>query len=164
MSRTLSDAPTTEPAAAPYENLRQRHLQDMRARIPVLLERLAWRDQRLKAWRQARLREVIRYAKTHSAWHERRLTHIDPDTVTEAALPDMPPMTKDELMANFDEIVTDPRVTLERVESHLAGLASDAYLFDRYHVNASGGSTGAAVSACTIGLAGRKAGRASCAG
>ena len=51
-------------------------------------------------------------------------------------------MTKDDLMGNFDAISTDSRVTLEVVETHLAGLRSDAYLFDRYHVIASGGSSG----------------------
>jgi len=33
-------------------------------------------------------------------------------------------------------------VTLDAVESHLASLKSDAYFLDRYHVNASGGSSG----------------------
>jgi hypothetical protein len=51
-------------------------------------------------------------------------------------------MTKDDLMANWDAIVTDPRVTLEGTERHLAGLTSDAYLLDEYHAAASGGSSG----------------------
>lgn len=45
-------------------------------------------------------------------------------------------------MANFDEIVTDPRLTLDLVESHLASLSSDAYLMNRYHALASSGSSG----------------------
>ena len=51
-------------------------------------------------------------------------------------------MTKDDLMANWDEVVTDRRLNLALVERHLAGLASDAYLFDEVHAIASGGSTG----------------------
>jgi phenylacetate-CoA ligase len=51
-------------------------------------------------------------------------------------------MTKDDLMANWDEIVTDRRLTLALVERHLAGLTADAYLFDEVHAIASGGSTG----------------------
>jgi phenylacetate-coenzyme A ligase PaaK-like adenylate-forming protein len=51
-------------------------------------------------------------------------------------------MTKEDLMANWDEIVTDRRLTLETVERHLEGLTSDAYLFDEFHAVASGGSTG----------------------
>jgi phenylacetate-coenzyme A ligase PaaK-like adenylate-forming protein len=45
-------------------------------------------------------------------------------------------------MAHFDEIVTDDRLTLDVVEDHLDRLTSDAYLFDRYHACASGGSSG----------------------
>jgi phenylacetate-coenzyme A ligase PaaK-like adenylate-forming protein len=51
-------------------------------------------------------------------------------------------MTKNDVMAHFDRISTDPRVTLDVAEAHLAALTDDAYLYDRYHVNASGGSTG----------------------
>src|SRR5229473_2822972 len=52
-------------------------------------------------------------------------------------------MTKDDLMANFDEIVTDDRLRLDVVEDHLEALtAADAYLFGRYHAVASSGSSG----------------------
>lgn len=46
-------------------------------------------------------------------------------------------------MANFDEIVTDRRLTLARVETHLAGLgATPRYLLERYQAVVSGGSSG----------------------
>jgi phenylacetate-CoA ligase len=51
-------------------------------------------------------------------------------------------MTKDDLMANWDQVVTDRRLRLDLIEDHLAGLRSDAYLFDEFHAVASGGSTG----------------------
>ena len=51
-------------------------------------------------------------------------------------------MTKDDLMANFDAVVTDRRLRLDVCDAHLETLTEDAYLFDRYHVIASGGSTG----------------------
>ncbi len=61
-------------------------------------------------------------------------------------------MTKDDLMANFDEIVTDNRLRLEVVEEHLEGLtAADAYLFGRYHAVASSGSTAGAACSSTTG-------------
>ena len=40
-------------------------------------------------------------------------------------------MTKSDLMANFDRIVTDRRVTLERVNAHLETVESNGYLLDR---------------------------------
>src|SRR6185503_3833091 len=54
----------------------------------------------------------------------------------------LPIMTKDDLMNHFAEIVTDPRLTRDIVEAHLAALTTDAYLFDTYHACASGGSSG----------------------
>lgn len=125
-----------------YESLRQRHLLGMRARVPVLLERLDWPAEKLKAWREARLRELVRDAQVHSVWFGRRFAGIDAVALTEDSLKDLPPMTKDDVMAHFDEIVTDSRLTLDVCETHLAQLKSDAYLLDRYHVSASGGSSG----------------------
>jgi phenylacetate-CoA ligase len=60
----------------------------------------------------------------------------------EAALAELPVMTKQDLMEHFDEIVTDPRVTLELVNEHVAALKEDAYLLDELHAVASGGSSG----------------------
>lgn len=51
-------------------------------------------------------------------------------------------MTKDDLMANFDAIVTDPRLTRDIVEAQVERPPDDLYLFDRYLVIASGGSSG----------------------
>jgi phenylacetate-coenzyme A ligase PaaK-like adenylate-forming protein len=139
-----ASAPASDPdsAGSPYETLRTQHLREMRARIPEVISRLTWSAERLKAERQRRLRDMIRIAKQRSAWHRERLAHIDPDRITEESLRDIAPMTKEDLMTNFDVISTDPRVTLDVVETHLAGLKSDAYLLDRYHAIASGGSTG----------------------
>jgi phenylacetate-coenzyme A ligase PaaK-like adenylate-forming protein len=125
-----------------YEALRRRHVADARARVPEFLARADWPAERLAAHRQAALRRIIAAARAHSPWHGRRLAGVDPDTIDEAALAGFPVMTKDDLMGHFDEIVTDKRLTLRMVDSHLEGLTSDAYLLGRYHAVASGGSTG----------------------
>ena len=114
----------------------------MRSRIPALVERFDWPAERLKADREARLRKLVTHAKAHSAWHRERLADVDAQTLTEETLKDVPPMSKADLMDHFDAISTDPRVTRDASETHLRALESDAYLFDRYHVCASGGSTG----------------------
>lgn len=131
-----------EQAVTPYETLRQRHLRDMRARLPAALARLDWSAAQLKAERETRLRDLVRFAKERSLWHRQRLAHIDSDTFTVEVLNDIPPMSNDDLMEHFNEVVTDPALTLEVFETHLAGLTTDAYLLDRYHVNSSGGSSG----------------------
>lgn len=85
----------------------------------------------------------MRTAQAASPWHRKRLGHVDADSLDEATLAELPVMTKDDLMANFDEIVTDDRLRLDVVEDHLARLGDDdAYLFDRYHAAASSGSSG----------------------
>ena len=143
---TLINAPERKPAETsmtPYETLRNRHLQDMRARMPAALARLDWSAQQLTAERETRLRNLARIAKERSAWHRQRLAGVDPDRLDEATLArHVPPMNKDDLMEHFDEIVTEPALTLDLCEAHLAGLKTDAYLLDRYHVNTSGGSSG----------------------
>ena len=62
--------------------------------------------------------------------------------LTAADLSSLPVMTKSDLMDNFDDIVTDRRLTLDLCERHIDALAGDACLFDEFHVVASGGSSG----------------------
>jgi phenylacetate-CoA ligase len=125
-----------------YEPLRQRHLADLATLMTEHVQRLRWPAERLRQERQDRLRGLLRVAKASSPWHRDRLAGVDPDGFEEADLAGLPPMTKDDLMANWDQVVTDRRLTLDLVEGHLAGLDSDAYLFDEFHAVASGGSTG----------------------
>ena len=56
----------------------------------------------------------------------------------------IPVMTKADVMANWDDVVTDRRLTLEQAEAHLAHVASDgpAYLLGDYQVLTTGGSSG----------------------
>lgn len=126
-----------------HESLRRRHLADMTARTPSLVDRLDWSAERLGEHRTAQLRALLRVAVDRSPWHRRRLAGLDVDHVTEAELRDLPVMTKDDLMEHFDEIVTDPRLRLSQVEAHLDGLTgTESYLLDRYHAVASSGSSG----------------------
>ena len=127
---------------AAYKDLRQRHLADLATRMPEHVQRLHWPAERLRLERRDRLRDLLRAARASSPWPRERLAGIDPGGFEEADLAGLPPMTKDDLMANWDRVVTDRRLTLDLVEGHLAGLESDAYLFDRFHAVASGGSTG----------------------
>ena len=114
----------------------------MTARLPEHLDRLTWSADRLLAERNLRLRELLKVARAHSSWHRDRLSTVDVDAIDEDRLRELPIMTKGDLMTHFDEIVTDRRLTLHRVNAHLGTLTSDAYLFDEFHALASGGSSG----------------------
>lgn len=125
-----------------YDQRRRRHVEDMTAMLPGHLRRLDWSAERLGLHRQAALRRLVGKAIERSPWHRSRLGGIAVDRFDERKLSELPVMTKDDLMTNFDEIVTDRRLRLDVCNAHLETLTDDAYLFGRYHVIASGGSTG----------------------
>jgi phenylacetate-coenzyme A ligase PaaK-like adenylate-forming protein len=113
------------------------------AAAPELIGRLDWSATRLAEHRQAELRRLVSTAQAASPWHRKRLAHVDLAALEEASLPALPVMTKDDLMTNFDEIVTDDRLRLDAVEDHLECLTgAGAYLFGRYRAVASSGSSG----------------------
>ena len=110
---------------------------------PEHIERLGWDGERLHAYRTSRLREVLEAAIAGSPYHARRLAHIDPSTFELADLPSLPVMTKTEMMAQFDDVVTDRRLTRAGIEAHLAGIGEQPELYlDDYLILVSGGSSG----------------------
>jgi phenylacetate-CoA ligase len=125
-----------------FAQLRLRHVADAAALAPEMTARIGWSADRLAAYRQDRLRALVTSAVARSPWHAERLAGLDVGRLDETSLRELPTMTKDELMDGFDEVVTDERLTLARVNDHLAGLPQSGYLFDRYTAVASGGSTG----------------------
>jgi phenylacetate-CoA ligase len=127
---------------ASYEELRQKHVADSYSQFREYKDRVSWPADRLQKEREDRLRILIDVAKERSPWYQQRLAAIDTQKFSEADLESIPPMTKHDLMENWDDIVTDPRLNLELVNSHIDTLKTDKYLFDHYHAVASGGSTG----------------------
>ena len=125
-----------------YEELRARHVGRFHQLLPELEQRLAWDDADLKRFQTEGLRRLIGVARQRSPWHRDRLAGIEIGDLTVDDLADLPVMTKADLMANFDDIVTDPRLTREVCEQHLESLSADRYLLEEFHVVASGGSSG----------------------
>jgi phenylacetate-CoA ligase len=106
------------------------------------VKRLRWSPERLAGERELRLRVLLEHAVEHSPFHRDRLRGVGPATITLDDLPTLPIMTKDELMANFDEAVTSRDLTLRLANDHLQQLGSDGYLLDRFRVVATGGTSG----------------------
>lgn len=125
-----------------YDQRRWHHVNTMQWHLGRLLRNLDLSSEQTRRLRQAQLRDLVRHAKANSPWWAGRLRHIDPDTVTEAHLADIPPMTKADLMSHWDEIVTDRRLTLDDANALVASLDGPAYWHDEYHVMVSGGATG----------------------
>ncbi|MGO8802084.1 phenylacetate--CoA ligase family protein [Candidatus Binatus sp.] len=132
----------TSNGAGSYEDTRQRHFAYLMSLMPEFLARLRWSRAEIDAEQTRALRDLVSHAAHSSPWHRERLRRLDSDRLTPAALRDIPPMTKSDLMEHWDAIVTDSRCTLAAAETHLAGLTADAYFLDQLHVIASGGSSG----------------------
>jgi phenylacetate-CoA ligase len=115
----------------------------LRAALPDHLERRTWDAARIRAHQRDRLRALLRHAKARSPFHAERLAAVDPARFELGDLPALPTMTKAEMMAAFDQALTDPRLSRAVVEEHLGGSASEATeLLGEYVVLASGGSSG----------------------
>ena len=125
-----------------FETLRQRHQAYAMALAPRLIERLDWPADRLALHRAQRLRDLVREAIDRSPWHRQRLAGVDVTRLDDDSLRELPPMTKSDLMDNFDRIVTDERLLLGLVNAHLETVTTGGYLLDGYTAMTSGGSTG----------------------
>src|SRR5262245_39537465 len=113
-----------------YETQRRSHLTYATTLAPRLIERLEWPADRLAAYRSQRLLEMVRHAAHRSSWHRERLAGVAVDRLDGASLRELPPMTKTDLMEHFDRIVADDRLTLNRVNAHLATVSTGSYLVD----------------------------------
>jgi phenylacetate-CoA ligase len=113
------------------------------ARMPAHLQRLRWSPAQLADFQRDRLRALLARAIERSPFHAARLRDLDPARFELGDLPSLPVMTKAELMANFGAAVTDPRLTQNLVEQHLAASAAEpSLLLGDYVGLVSGGSSG----------------------
>ncbi|MCY1061540.1 hypothetical protein [Nannocystis sp. SCPEA4] len=89
---------------------------------------------------RARLAEMVAYARAHSPYY-RRLYEKLPDVVDDPTL--LPVTDKPTLMHNFDDWVTDPAVTREKVEAFVADLDLVGQRFEgNYMVATTSGTSG----------------------
>lgn len=108
----------------------------LRARAQLEARR-TWTPDRLAAHRAQALAELRAYASARSTYY--RAAHRG---MERAPLSELPILTKADLMAHFDELVTDRSVRLADVERHVEhASATDRYL-GRYRVAATGGTSG----------------------
>ncbi len=91
------------------------------------------------ARQEARLRVIVAHARAHSPFY-RHLWAGLPDA---PRLEELPPVSKPELMARFDDWLTDPRVTLGAVEAFVSNPARAGELFaSEFSVWTTSGTTG----------------------
>ena len=115
--------------------------------IPVLLrvlgrrhtlrQRDRWTREQLQAHQARALRQLRDHAYARSPFYQR--LHAGR---TDRPLHELPVLTKAMVMEHFDELVTDPAVSLADVEAHLAALKGNERFRGRYWVAATSGTTG----------------------
>ncbi|MDZ4354525.1 MAG: phenylacetate--CoA ligase family protein [Arthrobacter sp.] len=94
--------------------------------------------------REARLAAMLTHARTSSPFYRHLYRDVAPARPSEGVLlAQLPPVTKQELMANFDDWVTNPAVTRAGVEAFIAdpSLVGTPFL-GRYFVCTTSGTTG----------------------
>ena len=104
-----------------------------------ILERDGWDRARLAAFQQARLRDLLAHAVAHSAFYRQLYRGVD---VSAVPLTELPTVDKARLMDDFDDVVTDPRLTRGAVEDHAGQLTGTELLHDEYRVMTTGGTSG----------------------
>jgi len=78
--------------------------------------RLGWDAAQLAAHQRERLRVLLTHAAAHSRFHARRLHGLDLSRFEVGDLARLPVMTKGQMMAEFDDVVTDRRLSRRLAE------------------------------------------------
>ena len=125
------------------EALQARFGATLARRLGAHIERLEWDAGQLQEFQRHELRRLLAAAVERSPFHARRLRGIEPERFDLEQLPELPVMSKEQMMSSFDELLTDRRLTRRRVEDHFAALGMEPRLLEEQYVClASGGSSG----------------------
>ena len=107
------------------------------------IRRLGWDVARIEAHQRDDLRALLAHAIEYSPFHRRRLAGIDPGSFELRDLARLPVMTKSMMMDEFDDVVTDARITRDVVEDALARTTDvPVPIASEYVAMHSGGSSG----------------------
>ena len=95
--------------------------------------------EKLKRIQERRLKKLVAYTSKYSPFYEELYRGLGADWT----LGDLPPVTKPELMARFDDVVTDRTVTMARVRDFTRDIDNVGRMLDgKYLVFQTSGSTG----------------------
>ena len=126
-----------------FEQFRGRVAAARMARLPEVVARMRLDAAALARLQEERLRALLTHAIEHSPFWARRLRGLDPTRIGVAQLADLPPLSKTELMREFDDAVTDRRLNRDLVEQALASTTGVPLpILDSYLAQATGGSSG----------------------
>ena len=96
----------------------------------------------LEAEQRRKFRKLVKFVRARSLYYRSVIDEhgIDPDTCSPA---DFPPLTKNDVIEHFDRIVTDRRISRDRIVEFLSGSVDPLELFEgRFHVLHTSGTSG----------------------
>jgi len=100
-----------------------------------------WSRQELMKHQQDGLSTLVRHAIRFSPFYKELYRNVK--TENGINLKDLPIINKAIMMDNFDTFVTDPRLKLQALQTHISQIGrDDAFYLDEYRVHTTSGSTG----------------------
>ncbi len=98
-----------------------------------------WSRNKIEAVQKKRLNALVKLAKEKSPFYNKLYADIGEDF----SLLDLPPVSKPEMMARFDDVLTDRNITMERINGFTKNLDNIGRMIDdKYLIFKTSGSTG----------------------
>ena len=95
--------------------------------------------EKLKELQKKRLSKLISYARENSPFYRELYSGLG----EEPSLEDLPPVTKPQMMARFDDVMTDRNITMKRIDEYTSNLENVGRMIDgKYLIFKTSGSTG----------------------
>ena len=117
--------------------------QDLIRALPLLMQLKRhehWRRQKLEQYQRERILSLIHYATDHSPFYRELYGNIKIDQGI--SLSQLPIIGKAVMMEQFDRFVTDPRLKLLDLQTHIHTLTGDELYLGEYRVLTTSGSSG----------------------
>lgn len=105
----------------------------------ALIAHDAWSRDRLSAYQRDRLRSLLRHAVQASPYYR---DVLPPDADGDVPLGDLPTLSKETYLENFNLIATDPRLQLADVDAHWSGPDGGRPFQGEYQILTTSGTSG----------------------
>lgn len=125
-----------------YREILKEETQGIQRLISQLISPLSWSREKILIEQEKALIDLLAYAQKYSPYYKKKLAHIDLNQFKLEDLKNIEPLSKKELMRNWDEIVTDPELKLADVSLFLRNQTEPSLFKNKYHLTATGGSSG----------------------
>ena len=120
-----------------------KRIQDL-TRAGIILKKLnvhdRWTREELARFQHQQLSGLVTHAIHHSPFYQELYRNIRTDQ--QIVLSELPIIDKALMMENFDRFITDPRLRLKELQTHIAQLTRDEYYLGEYRVVTTSGSSG----------------------